>query len=1149
MSSPRGLIPYALLLGLTSFAPQNEPPPSTPFDRVVPLELTADEPAFAEYAVEFDGALHVFARSDLDLSLQVDDARAARTLASDQNSGGGTTPYVRCDARAGDQLALLVDAGPEGAGPATLHLIAAPETEATRAAGDMGREALAEAMRLARGGDGVGARELLRAVGAELAATDGAADSDVVADVLFELGRVAYQLGELEACHAAWRHAARHRTRTLPAEHALRLFADENLAVSTHATGDVEGARGLRESVLAARERSLTENHPDLSRARESLAISLYATGDFAGARALRETVLAHYERTLPADDETLLRARGNLAFSLHTLGELAEARALREEVLAAYERRHPANHPDVVRARANLAFSLQAAGELDGARALWEAVVAAHEHSLPAEHPDLLRARESLAVTFLAMGDVAGARALQEAVLAIYERGLPANHPLLLLARENLAVSLYTMSDLEGARALQEAVLATRVAEFSDDHPDVLRVRENLAATLWQAGELDGARTLLEAVLAARESSLPEDHPALLHARENLAVTMHVMGELPAARELQEAVLAAYRRSLPADHPLLLLAHSNLAELMHAMDDLAGVRSLLPVLAAGIRARMLASLTLAPRQITRAVASENYRLSQVLFLSESKQEQVVAFETIETVRLVAVESARTLARHVDDPELAPILSEAAEVRRELNDLVAGAVHEQAPAGNELAAELMRLSSERDALEGKASRLLAERGVVTSPIESVPLAATLAEGEAAVGYRRIARWVAGEPNGLLQPGPDHVLAHVLQPNGTLTRVDLGPAVELEELARSWRAALGAPLPDAAVSPAEAADAQLRESRGLSGVVFSGGDEPTTGRRLRARVLDPVLAACGADARRLFVCVDDLVFLTPLEALPLDANEAEADRVGDKLRIVNEVSFARLLAARAPLESPPTLLALGGVDYGGEGPFAELPETGHEAAAIAKLHAAAFESEPVLLTGAGSTKSALFDAAPGVRHLHLATHGWFEPESVRSIGDASPAGIGLDRMSLEERISGLAPMTLCGLVLAGANRGRDSLGRMPGLLTAEELCSLDLSSCDLAVLSACETNVGIRRAGQGVESLQAALYAAGARTSISSLWSVPDAATRRLMELFYAGLWREQRGKADALWQAKRVLRSEGAAVRDWAGWVLTGDPD
>ena len=72
-------------------------------------------------------------------------------------------------------------------------------------------------------------------------------------------------------------------------------------------------------------------------------------------------------------------------------------------------------------------------------------------------------------------------------------------------------------------------------------------------------------------------------------------------------------------------------------------------------------------------------------------------------------------------------------------------------------------------------------------------------------------------------------------------------------------------------------------------------------------------------------------------------------------------------------------------------------------------------------------------------------------------------------------------------------------------------------------------------------------MQAALHAAGARSSITSLWKVSDAATGRLMELFYTKLWGEGLSKAEALWDAKRAMREEGASVRDWAGWVLTGD--
>ena len=91
--------------------------------------------------------------------------------------------------------------------------------------------------------------------------------------------------------------------------------------------------------------------------------------------------------------------------------------------------------------------------------------------------------------------------------------------------------------------------------------------------------------------------------------------------------------------------------------------------------------------------------------------------------------------------------------------------------------------------------------------------------------------------------------------------------------------------------------------------------------------------------------------------------------------------------------------------------------------------------------------------------------------------------------------------------------------------------------------------------GVHGAGQGVASLQRALHMAGARTVITSLWKVPDAATKDLMLAFYRRIWVEKQPKARALWEAKRELRAakdeRGEPLyspRDWAAWVLTGDP-
>ena len=57
------------------------------------------------------------------------------------------------------------------------------------------------------------------------------------------------------------------------------------------------------------------------------------------------------------------------------------------------------------------------------------------------------------------------------------------------------------------------------------------------------------------------------------------------------------------------------------------------------------------------------------------------------------------------------------------------------------------------------------------------------------------------------------------------------------------------------------------------------------------------------------------------------------------------------------------------------------------------------------------------------------------------------------------------------------------------------------------------------------------SLQQALFIAGVRHSITSLWDVPDEATKLLMTRFYEGIWRRGESMREALWNAKLELRT------------------
>lgn len=76
-------------------------------------------------------------------------------------------------------------------------------------------------------------------------------------------------------------------------------------------------------------------------------------------------------------------------------------------------------------------------------------------------------------------------------------------------------------------------------------------------------------------------------------------------------------------------------------------------------------------------------------------------------------------------------------------------------------------------------------------------------------------------------------------------------------------------------------------------------------------------------------------------------------------------------------------------------------------------------------------------------------------------------------------------------------------------------------------------------------GEGMVGMTRALFAAGARCLVVSLWPVDDLATSELMQAFY----REVIGGtsvAAALAAARRQVRGERPDPREWAAFVVVG---
>lgn len=221
-------------------------------------------------------------------------------------------------------------------------------------------------------------------------------------------------------------------------------------------------------------------------------------------------------------------------------------------------------------------------------------------------------------------------------------------------------------------------------------------------------------------------------------------------------------------------------------------------------------------------------------------------------------------------------------------------------------------------------------------------------------------------------------------------------------------------------------------------------------------------------------------------------------------------------------------------------------------------------AVAFLLKTQALTGSLATKANIVQQMPQHRIIHLATHGLLDLDAnFQELGEPT------DQNAKTARDSGVivepgvlligqgANVTISGIPAAAALAGEKVIQiSMPGaialapsngdngFLTAKEILGLKLNNTELVVLSACDTGRG-RITGEGVVGLSRAFIAAGVKSIIVSLWSVPDAPTASLMTEFYRQL-QQTPDKAQALRQAMLTTKNQFPSPIDWAAFSLIG---
>jgi tetratricopeptide (TPR) repeat protein len=933
------------------------------------------------------------------------------------------------------------------------------------------------------------------------------------------LGRNLDSQGKYSEVEPLLQKALAIRRQALGEAHPRTATSYDNLALSLYSQGKYGEAEPLYRKALAIRRQALGEAHPRTATSYNNLALSLYSQGKYGEAEPLYREALAIDRQALGEAHPETATSYNNLADNLNAQGKYGEAEPLYQKALAIRRQALREAHRRTADSYNNLAHNLDAQGKHDEAEPLHRAALAIYRQTVGEGHADTATSHNNLAHNLNAQGKHGEAESLHRAALAIYRQALGEAHPRTATSYNNLALSLYSQGKYGEAEPLYREALAIHRQALGEAHRRTADSYNNLAhnldaqgkhgeaQALWILGErvreVARLRTtsvgLERAYFDSRYSNLPLI-TSLARAGQTTPAWRYLEASL--ARGLLDELSASRSQSLPeADQQRVRTLSEQLSRLEKEIAALLTAKELAEQLRGQVQ-RLIQQRQELETELTRIAAAQSSREVYDLERVQSRlppEAALVAWVDVQG-KPGATDANREhwacVLRHKGPPVWVQLPGSGPQRAWTQDD-------------DDLLRRLRRVlrAPGREALRDEQTlltRVLAQR---LTPLE--PCLRGNADNLAAKHLLvESAWWMAGVPIEALTD--DYTISYV--PSGTLfarlreqRRESTSPASQAPRLL-----AVGAPNFQRPAPPVTAAGL-LPESGLLISQVVPDSNAAQSG----IRAGDVLLGYAG-------------MRLSALADLKRALSKQPEAKSGEEVRVPVEVwRDGKTLALRvrqgplgiqtSPRPAKEEVLAKQDGDRvlrasRGKG-WKDLPGARREITAIAPLF-----DRPVTLLGSEASEQRLDQLAVAgelqqFRYLHFATHGEVNA-----------------RIALES-----------GLILA-QDRLPDPVdqilgGEYPydGRLTAAEMRRWKLDA-ELVTLSACETGLGERLGGEGYLGFAQALFTAGARSVVLSLWPVDDLSTALLMSRFYQNVLGKRAGlakplpKAEALREAKQWLR-------------------
>ncbi len=989
--------------------------------------------------------------------------------------------------------------------------------------------------------------------------------------------------GRYTEAEPLYKRALAIREKALGPEHPDVASSLNNLATLYKIKGRYAEAEPLLKRSLAIKEKLLGTEHPDVARSLNNLALLYDDQGRYAEAEPLCKRALAIYEKTLVPDNPDVAQSLNILAVLYEIQGRYAEAEPLYIRALAIREKAGGSEHPDVAQSLNNLALLYKDQGRYAEAEPLHKRSLAIDEKTYGVNHPDVAADLNNLAELYRVQGRYAEAEPLYKRSLATWEKARGKEHPLVANSLDNLAILYGIQGRYAEAEPLCKRALAIEEKSLGSEHPSVAGSLNNLAILYKNQSRYAEAEPLYKRALAITEKALGAGHPRVADNLNNIALLYEIQGRYAEAEPLYKRALAIREKTLGAEHPDVAPSLDSLALLYYEQGRYAEAEPLI------VRTIEILDHT----NVDPDMHCKGYWLKAELAWKTQHQDQAVAdlrraMQFAEDFRSKSsggeVQQAQAFGQYtsafetmvdwqtelghpaegLDAMERSRARSLIDQMSSAHADLLAGldegAANELRRREQQAQAMIATLQKQAESLAKRRDLSDAQRAAETQKLEAElhtarqtyadvyadirnaspayrlalgsdrkPISLEELKKKAAEQKALVLEYLLGEEGGYLLIIPGAGEPHLIKldinkeqadklgiKEGPLTNNLLNVILQNEK-----KTGILQILKDP-------------ESKNYKQAIDSLG--------VLWELLIPEAERQALEAGkflRLIVIPDGSLAQLPFETLVVKQGEKPEFLLDAGPPIIYAPSatiFMNLakLETKTPSSGKGQVLSVGDCHY--DGRSAALSRYGSVGGTLSPLYYSGQEIQWVsnvfgkagtkvdLLKADQATKANVRRDAPQRQILHFACHGLVD----QAYGN----------------LFGALAFT------PGANPDNPS---DDGFLTLPEIYELNLKGCELAILSACETNLGPQQKGEGVWALSRGFLVAGSRRVVASNWLVDDEAAATLVSYYCSGLAQSEKAGntpdyAQALQTAKRLVRQNKKWEHPyyWAMFELVG---